>query len=164
MRRCGVEFPLVLKTLRTTRYHMLKEIEGLTKEELLAIPDSRDDNVLWNVGHLLCSLSRLTYLRSGHPLPIPETYLSLFGKGTDARQWTSAPDPEDVLERFASVLDQIETDYGEGLFEDYETLEIAPGHTIDSVEEAIAFHCFHEGLHIGMVISIKQLLEFTAVK
>ena len=159
-----MELPLAFKTLRTTRYHMLKELKGLTPEELLAIPDSRDDNVLWNVGHLLCSLSRLTYVRSGHPLPIPENYLSLFGKGTDARQWTSAPETEEVLERFASVLDRIEADYVKGLFEVYETLEIAPGHTIDTVEEAIAFHCFHEGLHIGMVISIKQLLESTAVK
>ena len=82
-----MELPLPFKTLDVTRYHMLKELEGLSPDDLLLIPEGRDDNILWNVGHLLCSLSRLTYVASGYPLPIPESYLGLFGKGTSATEW-----------------------------------------------------------------------------
>lgn len=155
--------PLAFKTLRITRRHMLTELDGLSHEEMLVIPEGRDDNVLWNVGHLLCSLSRLTYVFSGHALPIPERYLELFGKGTSARDWTENPEPAEVLDRFKSMPGQIEADYIAGNFKDYKTLQITPDDTIASVEEAVAFHCFHEGLHIGMIITLKELLGLATV-
>ena len=159
-----MELPLAFKTFRITRHHMLREIEGLSHEDMLVIPEGRDDNVLWNVGHLLCSLSRLTYVFSGQALPIPERYLELFGKGTSARNWTGDPDPAEVLERFTALPAQIEADYLAGNFKNYEALQITPGDTIASVEEAVAFHCFHEGLHIGMIITLKELLGFASVE
>lgn len=157
----GSDLPLAFKTLRTTRWHMVRELDGLSHDQLLAIPEGRDDNILWNVGHLLCSLSRLTYVFSGYPLPIPQAYLSLFGKGTNAVSWESPPDPEEVLQRFLEMPDKIEADYRAGKFGDYKPLTLGGGHTVQSVEEAVAFHCFHEGLHIGMVISLKRMLGLT---
>ncbi|HIB53772.1 MAG TPA: DinB family protein [Nitrospirales bacterium] len=65
---------------------MMRELEGLTDEQMVYIPEGREDNILWNVGHLLCSISRLTYVFSGHPLPIPEGYLALFGKDTSGKR------------------------------------------------------------------------------
>ena len=159
----AAELPLAFKTFRTTRFHMLRELEGLSQDDLLAIPEGRDDNVLWNVGHLLCSLARLTYVRSGFALPIPEHYLALFGKNTTARDWTDTPDADEVFGHFHALPGQIEADYASGRFSRYEPLELAPGHTVESVEEAIAFHCFHEGLHIGMIISVKELLGLGVV-
>lgn len=153
-----MELPLAFKTLNTTRFHMLRELEGLTQTDFLTIPEQRDDNILWNIGHLLCSLSRLTYVFSGYPLPIPESYLTTFGKNTTATAWDSDPDVDEVLDRFKAMPEKIAEDYRQGHFSEYKTLELAPGHTVESVEEAVAFHCFHEGLHIGMVISIKELL------
>ncbi len=153
-----MDLPLAFKTFRITRHHMLRELEGLSHADLLAIPEGRDDNILWNAGHLLCSLSRLTYVFSGFPLPIPEGYLALFGKGTSARNWTEAPDPAEVLENFNAMPARIEADYIAAKFKEYKPLQITPADTIDSVEEAVAFHCFHEGLHIGMIITLKELL------
>lgn len=153
-----VELPLAFKTFRITRFHMMRELEGLTDEQMLHIPEGRDDNILWNVGHLLCSLSRLTYVFSGHPLPIPEGYLALFGKDTSARDWKQNPDIQAVVDRFTELPDQIEHDYREGIFAAYKSLQIVPDNDIASVEEAIAFHCFHEGLHIGKVLTLKEAM------
>lgn len=153
-----MDLPLAFKTLRITRAHMLRELEGLSHADMLVIPEDRDDNIIWNVGHLLCSLSRLVYVFSGHPLPIPEEYLAAFGKGTNARDWEADPKVEEVLERFKSMPAQIESDYLAGRFTDYKPLQITPLDTIDSVEEAVAFHSFHEGLHIGIIITLKELL------
>ena len=149
--------PMPFKTLRITRWHMLREIDGLTRDQLLEIPEGRPDNILWNIGHLLCSLSRLTYVFSGHPLPIPEAYLGLFGKDTNALDWESTPDVDEVLGEFNALLDDIERDYGAGHFESYKSVPMGPS-SIESVEEAIAFHSFHEGLHIGKILDIKELL------
>ena len=149
--------PLPFKTLRTTRWHMMREIDGLTDEQFLAIPPGRRDNILWNVGHLLCSFSRLTYVFSGFSLPIPEAYFPLFGKGTDALRWTAPPNVHEVVDRFNSILDDVERDYASGKFVEYKPLMIGPN-TIESVEEAVSFHCFHEGLHIGKIIDLKENL------
>ena len=152
------ELPLAFTTLRITRHHMMRELEGLSPEQLLTIPEGREDNVLWNAGHLLCSLSRLTYVFSGYPLPIPERYLELFGKGTAAVNWDETPDVAEVLDRFTAMPGQLEADFLAGKFAEYKSLQITPNDAISSVEEAIAFHCFHEGLHIGMIITLKGLL------
>lgn len=159
-----MDLPLAFKTFRITRDHMLRELEGLSHEEMLVIPEGRDDNVIWNAGHLLCSLSRLTYVFSGYPLPIPEEYLKRFGKGTNALQWQDTPDVGEVLDRFKSMPAQIEADYLAGKFKEYKSLQITKGDMIDSVEEAVAFHCFHEGLHIGMIITLKELLGLAATE
>ena len=150
--------PMCFKTLDIVREHLLREINGLSREQLLEIPEGRDDNVLWNVGHLLCSLSRLTYGRTGHPLPIPKRYLELMGKNTNALDWPEPPDVDTVIAQFKTLPAQIEHDYAAGEFPAYEPLQITPAHTIDSLEEAVNFHCFHEGLHIGMIITLKQRL------
>lgn len=157
-RRFALALPLAFKTFRTVRFHMLREIDGLSREQFLAIPDGRDDNILWNIGHAMCSIARLAYVRTGHPLPIPEEYLVLFGKGTNALDWEEAPDVEGVLQRFKDLPEEIESDFRAGKFDKYDILELAPGHTIESVEEAVNFHCFHEGLHIGVIITLKQML------
>ena len=150
--------PMCFKTLDIVRHHLLREIEGLSRDQLLEIPEGRDDNVLWNVGHLLCSLSRLTYGRAGHPLPIPQRYLDLMGKNTNALNWPEPPDVDVVINQFKSLPAQIESDHAAGKFDAYEPLQITSTHTIDSLEEAVNFHCFHEGLHIGMIITLKQRL------
>lgn len=137
---------------------MMRELDGLTDEQMLHIPDDREDNILWNVGHLLCSLSRLTYVFSGHPLPIPEGYLPIFGKDTSARDWQANPDVRTVVDRFVELPQQVELDYKEGIFTEYKTLQIIPDEDIASIEEAIAFHCFHEGLHIGKVLTLKEAM------
>ena len=157
-----MSLPLAFKTFAIVRDHMLQELEGLDTDRMLALPDGRDDNILWNVGHLLCSLSRLTYVFSGQPLPIPEHYLTLFGKGTSARHWDEAPDIDEVLGHFNRLPKQIEQDFLAHRFTGYKALEIVPGKTISSVEEAVSFHCFHEGLHIGMIITLKELLGVEA--
>ena len=80
-----------------------------------------------------------------------------YGKGTKARSGTETPDGEEVLGKFTALPEKIETDYRAGKFIEYKALQIGPN-TIESVEEAVAFHCFHEGLHIGMIITLKNLL------
>ena len=153
-----MSLPLAFKTFRITRAHMMRELDGLNDAQYLMIPPDRDDNILWNVGHLLCSLSRLTYVFSGLPLPIPEEYLGLFGKNTHALQWTKPPDVDGVMGLFTALPEKIEADYRAGIFVDYTPLQIMPDDTIASVEEAIAFHCFHEGLHLGKILTLKEAM------
>jgi DinB superfamily len=152
------QLPLAFKTFRITRFHLMREVEGLSREQMLCIPEGRDDNILWNVGHLLCSLSRLTYVFSGYDLPIPEAYLGLFGKNTTTTAWETTPDLDEVMAYFISLPDKIEQDYTAGRFAEYKPLQIVPGDDIRSVEEAIAFHCFHEGLHIGKILTLKEAM------
>ena len=149
--------PLAFKTFETTRWHLRREIDPLEDSDFFTIPAGRDDNILWNVGHLLCSLARLTYVFSGFPLPIPETYLPMFGKGTNAREWTARPDLAEVLGHFHGLPDKLRGDFEAGRFRSYKPITIGP-HSIENVEEAVAFHCFHEGLHIGKIIDLKIAL------
>lgn len=149
--------PVGFKTLRITHFHLLREIEGLPEETFYAIPAGRDDNILWNIGHVTCSLARIAYVFSGHPLPIPEHYLKLFGKGTNASSWDERPDHTEVIECANRLIDNVERDFAAGMFTAYQPWKVG-GSQIESVEEAIAFHCFHEGLHIGKVLDIKLAL------
>ena len=39
--------PMPFKTLLITRWHMLRELDGLTHEQLLEIPEGRTDNIVF---------------------------------------------------------------------------------------------------------------------
>lgn len=146
-----------MKTLRITHFHLLRELEDLPVEMYYEIPEGRDDNILWNIGHVTCSLARVAYVFSGHANPIPEHYYPLFGKGSNARGWESRPDREEVLQHANGLIDSLEADYNACNFTTYKEWKVG-GSSIESIDEAIAFHCFHEGLHIGKVLDIKQAL------
>jgi hypothetical protein len=151
----------LIASARIARGYMRQRIDGMSDGELLRIPTGAENNVLWNVGHVVLSHYRLVYRPSGATVPVPEHWNDWFLPGTSPANWgRNAPSAGDVLDQFDAQFDRIEADHAQGLFATYKPFELKSGSRLGSVEEAMAFNLMHEGIHIGAVIALKQRMGF----
>ena len=132
--------------------------EGLDEAQLLTVPDGLSNNIVWNLGHVLLYESIFLYAQSGVTQPVPESYSELFKAGTSPAEWDAPPDVAEVVERYKTQVDQTASDFETGKFNDFKTMKISDQLTLGSLEEAIAFHCFHEGVHLGRMGALKRLV------
>ncbi len=146
-----------LEMLRMIRGLSLKAMDGLDQQQLTAIPAGFSNNILWNAGHVLYYTCAFTYGPSGQPIPLPEGYKDLFKANTSPADWKEAPDGATVIRELSTIVDRIVTDHAGGKFSAYKGLTLA-GRTLATIPEALTFHCFHEGLHLGRITSLKKLL------
>ena len=133
-------------------------IEGMDEAQLLAVPEGLSNNVVWNLGHVLFYESVFLYGQSDVPQAVPESYGELFKAGSSPADWNDPPDVAEVLERYKTQIDQTATDFEAGKFEGFKPMKIRDEMTLGSLEESLAFHCFHEGVHLGRMGALKLLV------
>jgi hypothetical protein len=57
-----------------------------------------------------------------------------------------------------STLEQTQQDYHEGRFKEYESYTTSANLSLNSIEDALAFNVYHEGLHLGAILSLQKTL------
>ena len=147
-----------IELLRFYRGLGASTIDGMDEAQLLAVPEGLNNNILWNLGHMLFYESVFLYAQSGVPQIVPESYGDLFKAGTSPADWDAPPDVAEVLERYKTQIDRTASDFEAGKLEGFKPMDIRGQLTLGSLEESLAFHCFHEGVHLGRIGALKQLV------
>jgi hypothetical protein len=57
-----------------------------------------------------------------------------------------------------STVEWTAEDYENGLFQNYNEYTTSANVTLRNVDDGIAFNVFHEGLHLGAILSIQKML------
>ena len=130
----------------------------MTVEQMLRIPDSHRNSVFWNVAHLLVTQQLLMYRLSGLPLQIEESLVERYGKGSEATEEVSPEDVEFVKENLVPLCEKAQQDYERGVFKSYEPYMTSTGIELTTLDEALEFSTFHDGIHLGVVLSLKKLV------
>lgn len=143
--------------LLQTRKFLLKITANLSKEQLNKIPEGFKNNIAWNLAHLVVTQQLLCYKLSGLKCLVSEEMITNFQKGTAPNYEVSMEEFEKIKELFLQLPVQLEKDYNAGLFKNYTTYTTSIGVSLNSIDEAIAFNLYHEGIHLGVVL---QLLKF----
>ena len=144
--------------LRKSRKLLLKELEGLTLEQIHTIPDGFKNNIAWNVAHLVVTQQLLHYKLSGLNCLCPDELIEEHKKGTLPTKTFTEEEFNEVKELLLGLPDTLEEDFNAGIFESYNEYPTSTGVVLDSMEIAIPFNNFHEGIHYGIVRSIKKFL------
>jgi hypothetical protein len=148
----------LVKALMTCRGYMTMHTNGLTDEQLTTVPEGLDNNILWHLGHLFHSHCGMTYSNCGLDSPAPESYGPMFKGGSKPADWTEAPSIEEVKTNFSDIMEKIVGDYMAGKFDNFTPKELAPGMTLESIEDALGFVLIHESIHHGNIITMRKLL------
>lgn len=144
--------------LHTSRKLLLKAIEELTLEQLHTIPDGSKNNIIWNVVHLLVTQQLLHYKLSGLDCLVPDDIIEEHRKGTSPTMKFTESEFENIKELFLGLPVTLEEDYKNGIFKKYNEYPTSTGFIIDSIDAAINFNNFHEGIHIGIILGLKKLV------
>jgi hypothetical protein len=142
--------------LKTTRRNQLAAIKDLTLEQLNVIPQGFNNNLIWNLGHVIVTQQLLCYKLSGNPLNVEADLLDKFAKGTLPSPNFEFTDLERLKKYAKSLPDLLESDYNSGLFKTYNKYPTSYGYELNSIEDAINFNNVHEGVHLGYIMSLKR--------
>lgn len=145
-----------LEIIRKARQSLIGIVSELTDEQLNRIPAGFNNNIIWNMGHLIASQQGLCYIRSGKPIVVDEGYLKLFKPETKPDGIISAAAIDTIKKLLLPTIDRLESDYGQNHFSDFKTFINRYGVEIRSIEDCISFLVFHEGLHYGYILALKR--------
>ncbi|WP_298766208.1 DinB family protein [uncultured Polaribacter sp.] len=142
--------------LRTSRALVLKELDGLTLEQLNNTPVGFKNNIAWNVAHLVVTQQLLHYKLSGLNCLCPDQLIEDHKKGTAPTTTFTEEEFEEVKELLMGFPDTLEEDFNAEIFQNFTEYPTSTGFVLTSIESAIAFNNFHEGIHYGIIRAIKK--------
>jgi len=143
--------------LLKTRKFLLKITSHLSNEQLNKIPVPFKNNIAWNLAHLLVTQQLLCYKLSGLKCLVSEDMITNFQKGSAPNHEVSIEEFEKIKELFLQFPVQLEKDYNAGIFKNYTSYTTSIDVSLNSIDDAIAFNLYHEGIHLGVIL---QLLKF----
>jgi hypothetical protein len=146
-----------IETFRQTRQLLALGVQGLTAEQMLAIPAGFDNNIAWNLGHILSVQQSLIYRLSGLPTTTTAEQNRMYRPGTSPADWAAPPDLDELIAQIAQA-EQLAADYAAGKFTTYQDYTTSLGVRLQNVDEAIIFNTFHEGLHLGTILSLRNFV------
>jgi hypothetical protein len=134
-------------------------IEGLTNEQLNTIPNQLNHSIIWNIGHILAMQQIVVYKLSGQAPAIKEELVEKYKTGSTATTAVSDTEIDYLKEQLSKTLDQVKKDYQKGKFKNYKAFTTKAGVEVKNIEDAISFHTFHEGIHLGWIMQLKKLVQ-----
>jgi len=147
------------ETLKDIRKAFVYYLTKYTPEQVNNIPQGYSNNMLWNAGHVISAQQGLTYGLSGLQWTAPKEIVKAYRKGTVPDGINSEERVELVKSELITSIDKLESDYNEGIFTDFQPYNVMLGPELTSIEQAITFLQFHEGLHLGVLMSIRKLVK-----
>lgn len=137
--------------LRKARIKMLERINGLSIEQLNHIPEGFNNNIIWNMGHLLASQESIMYKRSGQAMNVDQGFVDAYKNGSRPMTKVEAVEIQHIKDLMLSSLDKMEQDLHQGMFNNYNPWTVSIGIEIETKENALNFLPFHEGLHQSLI-------------
>ena len=147
-----------ISVLKKSRELVLKSIEGLTLEQLHTIPTGFKNNIAWNVAHLVVTQQLLHYKLSGLNCLCPDELIETHKKGTLPTKNFTEEEFSEVKDLLLGLPNTLEEDFNAGIFKEYNEYPTSTGFVLNSIDSAIAFNNFHEGIHYGIIRSIKKFI------
>ncbi|WP_435923061.1 DinB family protein [Paenibacillus sp. DYY-L-2] len=151
----------IFKQLRFVRDNTLKHVTGISDEKLNQVPQGLNNNILWNLGHILFVHERFSFGFIQEKMEIPDHFVELFGQGTKPATWGEqayVPSLDQLISLLGEQIDRIERKLGSRLDEKLEKPYVtSAGLEILTVKECLSFLLYHEGMHFAVIKAIKQM-------
>ncbi|QNN40492.1 DinB family protein [Pedobacter roseus] len=144
--------------IKKTRTFIIELVKDLSTEQLNKIPAGFNNNIIWNIAHLTATQQNLCYVRSGLTVTVEEKYFAPFLSGTKPDHFIEKEEIDSIFDVLLNSIDRLATDYTNGIFVTFDHWDKRYGMKLNTIEDAINFIPFHEGMHIGYIMALKKLV------
>lgn len=150
---------VVFNIWRTNRSLYLKFLERYSLEQLNHIPEGFKNNMIWNIGHIIVAQQGLIYRLSNLPMYIPMDLYDKYKNGSFPTGETTQEEVDELKDLLMSLIDKTEADFKANKFTEFHPYQTLTGFMLSSFEETIQFNNYHEGLHLGVIMSLRKLVN-----
>ena len=147
-----------IESIRKIRRFLLEFIKDLDIDQLNKIPPGFNNNIIWNIAHLIAGQQGVCYIRAGLKTWVEEDFFNAYKPGTKPVGSMDEEQVEKIKELFFSTLDILEQDYQKALWNSYPAWTTRYGLEVKSIDDAMDFLLVHEGLHLGYVMALKKVV------
>ncbi len=148
----------VFKAWQTSRRLYLNFFENYSLDQLNTTPDGFHNNLIWNIGHIIVSQQKLVYKGSNLQGYISDELLNKYQSGTKPTAPVSEKERDELRMLLTSLIEKTKTDFAKGIFVSYNERTTGTGFHIASIQDALECNNYHEGLHLGYMMSIRKFV------
>lgn len=149
----------VFKNSENTRIIFKNYLDELSLEQLNKIPEGFNNNIYWNIVHAIVTPFILAYKLSGIDVPAPAELIDAYKKGTKPERKVTPKEVKEMKEFMFTSLELLKHDYYEGKFQNFTPYTVSTNNsTLNTIEDALMFANYHEGIHFGYIQAQKRAL------
>lgn len=147
-----------IEIIRKTRSFLLENLKDVTTEQFNKIPEGFNNNIIWNLGHMIAAQQGICYIRAGLKPCVNEEFINAYKSGSKPDGAIDNPAIENIKTLLFTTLDQLESDYNNHLFDNYIAWTTRYNVEVANIDDAVNFLPFHDGLHSGGIGALKRLV------
>lgn len=148
------------EVLPKTRQFFNNILEKTSIENLNKIPVGFNNNIIWNIGHIVVTEQLLVYKLSNLPLMVSNSLVEKYKKGTKPNGYVTEDEVNEIKSLLFSTIKKTKEDYKLKKFKDYQEYTVSTtGNTLSNIDDALNFVHFHEGMHFGYVLALIRALK-----
>lgn len=147
-----------LDVTRTSRKMLSQFLKSYNLGQLNTIPEGHNNNLIWNIAHIIVVQQMLVYKLSGLPMKISDTLVEKYKKGTKPEQDATQAEVDEINNLLMETIDKTEIDINNNIFVNFQEYPTSTGFVLKSVKDAMVFNSFHEGIHIGAILSLRKFI------
>lgn len=145
-------------TTRVSRQIYNGFFEKYTLEQLNKVPQGFSNNMIWNIAHVVVAQQMLLYSGSGNQPMISQDMMNHYMRGTRPERDVTQEEADAIQSLLFTTVDKSEEDYRSGLFRTYTERQTQLGFMLRNIEDAIVFNNYHEGIHLGIMMSLRKFV------
>jgi len=132
----------------------------MSLDDLNAIPKGFNNNIIWNIGHILVTQQLLAYKLSGLPMMVSESLIAKYMKDTKPEDDVSQTEVDEIKELLFATIEKTKADYNNNAFNNFNTYTVSTtGNTLTNIDESFEFILFHEGMHLGYIMALSRAIK-----
>lgn len=144
--------------LRATRQNVLAVLEESSSDTLLNIPRGFNNNILWNIYHVLASQQLLIYGLSQTPFYLDKDFVFQYKSGTKPSGEKDLSLIDFAKINLLTTVKQLSEDYQQAIFGEFKIIKTSYGLEIQNIEDAIYFNNLHEAMHYGQIKTLQRII------
>lgn len=133
-------------------------LDNYSLEQLNTIPQGMSNNLIWNMGHIIVSQQKLVYALSGLPKHISDSLFEKYQNGSRPDGKTSQVEVDEIKKLLSEMVEKTKADFESGVFKEFHPYQTKTGFYLGTLKEAMEFNNYHEGIHLGIMMTIKKYL------
>lgn len=143
---------------KTNRIQYISILNKLSIQDMNNIPQGFNNNIVWNIGHVIAIQQVLIYKRSDLEMFISDDFYSNYKSGSKPEKLVTEKEINQIKSLLESTIDSTISDFNDEKFKSYNELTTSTQFHLNTFSKAVEFNNYHEGLHLGAIKSLKKMI------